>query len=194
MSNQELEVNNSKRKLILKFIALLFMIFGGIALIILLQIKDENFNLSGKARLGKGASAPAFTLSDLNGKSVKLSDYKGKVVLLNIWATWCPPCVEEMPSMERLYQNFKGQDFEILAVSIDTLGVEAVLPFMKKNKLNFPALINSDGKIQSLYQTTGVPESFIIDKNGIIAEKIIGPRDWAAPQVVRYIDQLIQQN
>jgi peroxiredoxin len=194
MSNQNLTVNTSNRRLNLKSIALVFMVIVGVALIIFLQTKDDYSNLSGKKRMGKGSSAPDFTFPDLNGKSVKLSDYRGKVVLLNIWATWCTPCVEEMPSMERLYQKLKGQEFEILAVSIDTSGAEAVLPFMNEHKLNFPALVNSNGTIKNLYQTTGVPESFIIDKNGIIAEKIIGPRDWAAPQIVQYIRQLIQQN
>jgi cytochrome c biogenesis protein CcmG/thiol:disulfide interchange protein DsbE len=93
------------------------------------------------------------------------------VVLLNIWATWCPPCVEEMPSMEKLHQELKDDGFEILAVSIDVSGAKAVIPFMKKHKLSFPALTDTKGAIKSLYQTTGVPESFIIDKDGIIVEK-----------------------
>ena len=112
------------------------------------------------------------------------------MVLLNIWATWCPPCVEEMPSMEKLYRELKDEGFEILAVSIDVLGAKAVLPFMIEHKLNFPALTDSEGDIKSLYQTTGVPESFIIDKDGIIVEKVISPRDWAA---IRFFRNLIQR-
>jgi thiol-disulfide isomerase/thioredoxin len=110
---------------------------------------------------------------------VSLSDYRGKVVQVNIWATWCPPCVDEMPSIEKLYQKLKGGNFEILAVSIDSLGLKAVAPFMKKHKLTFPALIDPEGTIRISYKTTGVPESFNIDKDGILIKKIIGPLDWA---------------
>jgi peroxiredoxin len=150
--------------------------------------------LSGNSVLKKGEPAPDFTLPDLDQKMVSLSDYKGKVVLLNIWATWCPPCVEEMPSIERLHQELKDQDFEILAVSIDVLGANAVIPFMKKHNLSFPALTDTKGALKNLYQTTGVPESIIIDKQGNIAEKIIGARDWASPGAIRLFRNLIQSN
>ena len=109
---------------------LIVLIVVGVGIIVLLQTKDSSFNLSRKPRLEKGVPAPNFTLPGLDGKMVSLADYKGKVVLLNIWATWCPPCVEEMPSMEKLYQELKGEGFEILAVSIDVLGAKAVIPFM----------------------------------------------------------------
>jgi peroxiredoxin len=102
--------------------------------------------------------------------------------------------VEEMPSLEKLYQKLKAKGFEILAVSLDVSGAQAVLPFMKKHKLNFSALTDTKGSIKSLYQTTGVPESFIIDKDGIIVEKVIGPRDWASPGAIRSFRNLIQRN
>lgn len=137
--------------------------------------------------------APDFTFPGLYGKMVSLSDCVGKVVLVNIWATWCPPCVDEMPSMEKLYNKFKGEKFEILAVSIDTLGLKAVVPFMKKLKLTFPALIDTEGSIKTVYRATGVPESFIIDKQGILIKKIIGPVDWAAPNIFRFFNDLIKK-
>jgi peroxiredoxin len=175
-------------------ILLIFLVIVGVGIIVLLQTKDSSFNLSGRPRLGKGVSAPDFALPDLDGKMVNLADYKGKVVLLNIWATWCPPCVEEMPSMEKLHQELKDEDFKILAVSIDVSGAKAVIPFMKKHKLSFSVLTDTEGAIKSLYQTTGVPESFIIDKQGIIVEKVIGPRDWAAPNTIRSFQNRIQKN
>jgi len=141
-----------------------------------------------------GLPAPDFTFPRLDGKMVSLSDYRGKVVLVNIWATWCPPCVDEMPSMEKLYRELKDEGFEILAVSIDASGAKDVLPFMKKYKLSFPALTDTRGAIKELYQTTGVPESFIIDKDGIIVEKVIGPRGWATPSAIRFFRNLIQRN
>ncbi len=182
------------RKLSFQPLMLIVLIVVGVGIIVLLQTKDSSFNLSGKPRFEKGVPAPNFTLPDLNGKMVSLTDYKGNVVLLNIWATWCPPCVEEMPSMEKLHQELKDESFEILAVSIDVSGAEAVIPFMKKHKLGFSVLTDTTGAIKSLYQTTGVPESFIIDKDGIIVEKVIGPRDWAASGAIRYFRNLIQRN
>jgi thiol-disulfide isomerase/thioredoxin len=124
---------------------------------------------------------------------IRLSDYRSKVVLVNIWATWCPSCVEEMPSMERLYQKLKGKDFEILAVSIDSLGAKIVTPFIKKYKLTFPVLIDSQGTVRIIYRTTGVPETFIIDKDGRLVKKIIGALDWTNPGVLRYFQTLIQK-
>ena len=188
------EETQNVRKLSLRPLMLIVLILVGVGIIVLLQTKDSSFNLSGKPRLGKGVPALNFTFPGLDGKKVSLADYKGKVVLLNIWATWCPPCVEEMPSMEELYQKLKAEDFEILAVSMDISGAQAVLPFMKKHKLSFPALTDTEGAMKSLYQTTGVPESFIIDKDGIIVEKVIGPRDWASPGAIRSFRNLIQRN
>lgn len=130
----------------------------------------------------EGSQAPNFTLPLMSGGEVSLDDYKGKVVLLNIWATWCNPCREEMPSMEQLYQNMKGKPFEILAVSIDTRGSKDVEPFVKKLGLTFPILLDSDKKVNNMYQATGVPETFIIDKSGIVREHILGPVNWSSSQ------------
>lgn len=175
-------------------LSMIFLLILGIGIIVLLQTKDDSLNLTGQERLGKGVKAPDFTLPGLDGTMVRLSDQKGKVVFLNIWATWCPPCVEEMPSMEKLYQKLKGEDFEILAVSIDKNGAEAVAPFMKKYNLSFTALIDSKESLKYKYQTTGVPESYIIDKNGMIVEKVIGPRNWASPEAFRIFQELANKN
>ena len=188
------EETQKVRRVNLQSIMLIVLIMVGVGIIVLLQTKDSSFNLSGKPRLGKGVPALNFTFPGLDGKKVSLADYKGKVVLLNIWATWCAPCVAEMPSMEKLYQELKDEDFELLAVSVDESGVEVVTPFMKKHKLSFPVLLDTQGDIKSLYQLTGIPESFIMDKDGIIVEKVIGPRDWAASGVISYFRNLIQSN
>ena len=95
--------------------------------------------------------------------------------------------------MQRLYKELKGDGFEILAVSIDTSGAKAVAPFMQKYKLSFPALLNPEGTIQSLYGTTGVPESFIINKEGMVEKIIIGPRDWSNPEIIQFFRNLILQ-
>jgi cytochrome c biogenesis protein CcmG/thiol:disulfide interchange protein DsbE len=161
--------------------------------IILITLKEKDSGSQFKMPLREGTPAPDFTFPDLDGSQVSLSDFTDKVVLVNIWATWCPPCREEMPSMQKLYERFKGQDLEILAVSIDAKGREAVAPFMQEMNLTFPALLDREEKIRSLYRITGVPESFIIDRNGILVQRVIGPRDWAAPRVFGFFENLLQK-
>jgi len=171
----------------------IFVAVTVLVIIISLKLNNSSFEFSNQVSIESGTSAPDFTFPGLDGKMVSLSDYKGKVVLVNIWATWCPPCVDEMPSMEKLYQKFKRKNFEILAVSIDEPGLKAVAPFMKKSSLTFPALIDSEGTIKTVYGITGIPESFIIDKQGILIKKIIGPVDWATPKIFRFFSELIQK-
>jgi peroxiredoxin len=179
----------SRRKSITLFVLIAIML----GIVIFLQERDSFFDPSNQLRVRPGFPAPNFTFPGLDGKMVSLTDYRGKVVFLNIWATWCGPCKQEMPSMERLYKALKGGDFEILAVSIDTLGAKAVAPFMKEYGLSFSALLDTGGTIQRLYGTTGIPETFIINKEGIIEQKIIGSRDWATPEAIRFFRNLIKK-
>ena len=169
---------------------LVFLAVSGLIILFLLKQNNSYLNYS---PIEAGLPAPNFTFPGLDGKMVSLSDYRGAVVLVNIWATWCPPCVDEMPSLEKLYKELKGENFEILAVSIDAAGTTAVAPFMKKHNLSFPALMDPNGTISALYQTTGVPESFIVNQEGVLINKIIGPRDWAASDVIGFFRDLIQK-
>ena len=137
-----------------------------------------------------GSLAPDFTVFALDGTEVHLMDYVGdKVVLVNVWATWCPPCIVEMPALQRLYESLEGEDFEVLAVSVDApLGELDIAgraggnlrAFSDEHGLTFPILHNPSGDIQLLYQTTGVPESFVIGKDGLIYKKVAGPTEWDA--------------
>ncbi len=148
-----------------------------------------------------GAAAPNFVATDQSGKQVSLSDYRGKVVLVNIWATWCPPCREEMPSLEQLYRKFHGnKDFDILAVSVDSrpgqinsTGHEGgdAFAYAKKNGYTFPILWDPSGNIQDLYQTTGVPETFVIGKDGVIYKKVAGGTKWDAPENEALVRRLL---
>jgi len=137
-----------------------------------------------------GAEAPDFTVSDLSGAERRLSDYRGRVVLVNIWATWCAPCRDEMPSMQRLYEALEGTDFEILAVSIDARAGENdeggrpggdLRAFADELGLTFPILHDPAGTIQRTYQTTGVPETFLVGRDGIIYKKVAGGTAWDDP-------------
>ena len=140
-----------------------------------------------------GQIAPDFELPALGGDSVRLSDHRGKVVFLNIWATWCPPCREEMPSMESLYQRLKGREFEMLAVSIDREGEKTVRPFVAKYGLKFRVLVDPDSKTYRLYGLTGVPETFIVDKDGAVIHKIIGPQNWMKNEWLDYFDGITRR-
>ena len=144
-----------------------------------------------------GHQAPEFLVATLDDQIVGLDHYQGNVVLLNVWATWCAPCLEEMPSMEKLYQQMSGTDFEILAVSVDLpvdggVPVEALESFARELELTFPILHSppgNPGSIQEIFQTAGVPESFLIGKDGVIYRRLAGPTVWDAPQ---YREQIIR--
>lgn len=147
-----------------------------------------------------GAEAPDFTYPGLDGAPVSLSDYRGKVVLVNVWATWCPPCIEEMPSMQRLYSEIDSEDFEILAVSVDgRLGEPApdgriggdISAFVDEFGLTFTVLHNPLGDIQRTYQSTGVPESYLIGPDGVIVKKVAGPTQWDADVNKELIGRLL---
>lgn len=156
--------------------------------------KVSNVQPARSVKVVEGSMAPDFTLPGLDGKQVSLHGLRGKVVFVNIWATWCTSCVEEMPSMQTLYRKFGKEDnFEILAVSIDEDGSGAVAPFMKKHGLTFPALMDTEGAMKASYGITGVPETYIVDKNGEIVMKFLGPADWATPDALRYFRTLIRR-
>jgi len=125
-----------------------------------------------------GGQAPEFSLSDLSGKAVRLANLKGRVVFLNVWATWCEPCREEMPSMQSLYARLHGPDFEMLAVNADQGERAVVEQFVRDHGLTFPVLPDPDLQIADRYRVTGYPETFIIDRNGRILDHELGPRDW----------------
>jgi len=178
---------------ILRLLTILVVFIVAVFLIVLF-IEERYSTVTTTPPIQLGLEAPNFTFPDLNGQRVTLFDHRGKVVLVNIWATWCPPCRQEMPSMQRLYEKFRGKNLEILAVSIDSNGREAVDPLMRKIDLTFPVLLDPKETIKPLYGITGVPESFIVDKEGILVKKIIGPIDWSTPEVFLFFRDLMQKS
>ena len=139
-----------------------------------------------------GSRAPQFTATDLaSGRVTTLADFRGTVVLLNVWATWCQPCRVEMPSLERLHRRLGGADFRVVAVSVDEQGPDVVAKFAQDLGLSFEILHDRSGAIQAAYQTTGVPESFVIDRDGVIIKKVIGPAEWDGPVNETVIRRLI---
>ena len=139
-----------------------------------------------------GELAPNFQLRDLNGRLVALSDLRGKVVLLNFWATWCGPCRVEMPAMEQLYQTFPRKDFEILAVSTDAQGVAITRPFQQENHLTFPILHDADFRVGLIYGARSLPMTFMVDRQGVVRHQVFGARDWGAPEAQQLVQMLMK--
>ena len=156
-----------------------------------------------------GTAAPEFLVTNLQGEPVRLADYRGKVVLLNVWATWCGPCRQEMPSMERLRAEVRalprGEDFEILAISVDATKEKPnaiyggatnddLLAFASEVGFTFPILRDPDWTVEKIYQTTGVPESFVVGRDGIIYKKRAGEEQWDAQTNVELIRGLLERD
>jgi peroxiredoxin len=139
-----------------------------------------------------GEEAPDFHLRDLRGNPVSLSQFRGKVVLLNFWATWCGPCRIEMPAMEHLYQAIPRKDFEILAVSTDSQGAAVTRPFQREMGLTFPILHDPDMRIGLTYGARTLPLTFMVDRQGVIRKKIFGARDWDSPEAHELIRMLMK--
>lgn len=137
-------------------------------------------------------TAPDFAVPGLGGSPIRLGDFKGQVILLNFWATWCPPCREEMPSMERLYRRFKSRGFTILALSIDRGGEQDVGPFVKSFALTFPIGLDPGMTVAGEYRMAGLPTSILIDRRGTIAAVAAGARDWDSPAAREVIEQLLE--
>lgn len=138
--------------------------------------------------------APAISVVALDNSPLTLEPLRGKVVLLNFWATWCPPCREEIPSMMKLNQQMAGKPFQMVCVSVDEGGKQAVQKFFKESGFFLPTYLDPSGQAAAAYGLTGVPETFVIDKNGVIAKKIIGGLDWASPEVVGFLEDLMKQS
>lgn len=144
-----------------------------------------------------GHRAPDFALHDLQAKTVRLFDVLGKkAVFVNFWATWCVPCREEMPTMERAYRTYKARGLEMLAVSVD-VGPEATVgpavgKFMAELKLSFPALLDPEWKVIKLYRVVGLPATFLIDRRGVIRAVEVGQRDWFSPESRKKLEDLIK--
>ena len=137
-------------------------------------------------------AAADFTAPGLNSQPLRLSDFKGRVVFLNFWATWCLPCKEEMPSMERLYRRYKERRLTVLAVSVDTGGSAPVAAFVKELRLTFPIGLDPRLEVAGRYKIWALPSSFLIDRQGNTAAIVNGPRNWDSPPAHTVIETLLK--
>ncbi|HEX6820928.1 MAG TPA: TlpA disulfide reductase family protein [Candidatus Sulfotelmatobacter sp.] len=135
-----------------------------------------------------GSAAKEFTVADAD-HSVSLNQYRGQVVLVNFWATWCPPCVEELPSLMMLQERMKGRGVVVVGVSIDVDG-DAYHRFLKLHNINFVTVRDPEQKVASMYGTSGWPETYIIDRQGVLRRKFVGPVDWNAPDVIAFLSRM----
>ncbi len=135
-----------------------------------------------------GNAARDFSLQDSDRK-VSLNQFRGQVVVLNFWATWCPPCVEELPSLMTMQERTKATGVVVLGISID-VDEDAYHRFLRQHNINFLTVRDPEQKIASMYGTSGWPETYIIDRQGILRRKFVGPVDWSSPEVMQFLSRL----
>jgi cytochrome c biogenesis protein CcmG, thiol:disulfide interchange protein DsbE len=135
-----------------------------------------------------GAAAPDFTVHD-SERTVTLSQFKGQVVVLNFWATWCPPCIEEMPSLVQMQQRMKAKGVTVLAVSVD-VDENQYRRFLREHNVSLLSVRDADQKSNELYGTFKFPETYVIDRNGVVRRKFIGAVDWTEPEVIDFLGKL----
>lgn len=174
----------------MKRLALYGLIFSAVCMAAVGCSKKES--VPSEAVVKEHSPAPEVAVNSLKNVPLKLSDLKGKVVLLNFWATWCPPCREEIPSMMKLNSVMAGKPFQMMAISVDEGGVPAIEAFFKESGLTLPAYIDPDGKAAKAYGITGVPETFVIDKSGILVKKVVGAFAWDSAESISFLEGLMK--
>jgi thiol-disulfide isomerase/thioredoxin len=172
-----------------KLIFLLFLTWFGTVQGAQDDIPELSYRLT---PLQDSVPAPDFTLTDMDGESHRLADYRGNWVLINFWATWCPPCRKEMPSLEQLYQAYRDRSFRVLAVN-QWEDVDHVFSYMGELNVfpTFPILFDPESRVSAEYGVRGLPTSFLVDPQGRIAYRAVGGREFDHPEVIRLIEGLL---
>lgn len=137
-----------------------------------------------------GKKAPDFTLKDINNRPFNLSSLRGKVVILNFWATWCPPCRAEMPSLNNLYREFRNRGLEVVAISTDRSS-SVIEDYISKNPIDFTVLIDTDNRVSRQFKVFSIPTTFLIDRNGTIIERYLGEENWTSPEIKKKIKEAL---
>jgi peroxiredoxin len=135
--------------------------------------------------------APDFILKDMNGQTHRLADYRGKVVVVNFWATWCPPCVKEMPSMQKAWEAVQQDNVVILAIN-NGEDIRQVQAFHRKIPLSFPLLLDTNMQIMTEWKARGMPTTFVVDTEGRLAYQALGERNWNHPNILRELRELVR--
>ena len=191
MKSTILKENNSTH---LKKHGLLYLLFVVVLAVIAyrIQLSPSKNTVLNQEKSEVGHPAPDFTLRNLQGNLEGLVNHKDKVIILNFWATWCAPCLEEMPAFEKLYRRYRSQGLTVLAVSLDKGDFSKVQDFVDSNNLTFPVLMDSDGVAEKLYPSFTIPFTYVIDKDGRVAARVDGAKNWASNETFLALDILIK--
>jgi peroxiredoxin len=154
---------------------------------------ERLFKEMGILQIPPAADPVEIQLKDQNGRATNLSEFRGKIVFMNFWTTWCLACVVEMPSMEKLHQKFKDKDFVMVGINLQE-SAATVLKFYKEHQLTFTTLLDSTGDVGSAFRIRGIPTTFILDKNGIIIGRALGPREWDSPNSFALFEYLTESD
>ncbi len=154
---------------------------------------DRLFSIVGVIKVPPAKDPVRINLKDMNGKNISLSDFKGKIVFLNFWTTWCPTCRIEMPSMEKLNQKLKNTDFAMVTINLQE-SASQVKSFFEEFKLTFTALLDSTGEVSALFGIRSIPTTYILDKTGRIIGLVSGPREWDSKAAIALFENLIDND
>lgn len=154
---------------------------------------DRLFSIVGVIKVPPAKDPVRINLKDMNGKNISLSDFKGKIVFLNFWTTWCPTCRIEMPSMEKLNQKLKNTDFAMVTINLQE-SASQVKSFFEEFKLTFTALLDSTGEVSALFGIRSIPTTYILDKTGRIIGLVSGPREWDSKTAIALFENLIDND
>ena len=175
---------------------LLYLLLTILVAVVIYRVQtpvDSQVKIKPQVGLEVGMQAPDFTLRNLNGNLEGLSEFKDQVVVLNFWATWCAPCLEEMPAFETLYRRYRSQGLTVIAVSLDKGDTSKVAKFVDEHSLTFPVLLDLDGIAERIYPSFTIPFTYVIDKKGRIAARVDGAKNWSSNETFAALDILIKR-
>ena len=175
---------------------LLYLLLTILVAVVIYRVQtpvDSQVKIKPQVGLEVGMQAPDFTLRNLNGNLERLSEFKDKVIILNFWATWCAPCLEEMPAFEKLYRRYRSQGLTVIAVSLDKGDTSKVAKFVDEHSLTFPVLLDLDGIAERIYPSFTIPFTYVIDKKGRIAARVDGAKNWSSNETFAALDILIKR-
>ena len=175
---------------------LLYLLLTILVAVVIYRVQtpvDSQVKIKSQVGLEVGMQAPDFTLRNLNGNLEGLSEFKDQVVVLNFWATWCAPCLEEMPAFETLYRRYRSQGLTVIAVSLDRGDTSKVVKFVDEHSLTFPVLLDLDGIAERIYPSFTIPFTYVIDKKGRIAARVDGAKNWSSNETFAALDILIKR-
>ena len=185
------------------FLLFIALIFSGFTALLLFDVEllaktdsrgmDRLFGIVGVIKVPPAKDPVRINLKDMNGNNISLSDYKGKIVFLNFWTTWCPTCRIEMPSMEKLHQKLKNEDFAMVTINLQE-SASQVKAFFKEFKLTYTALLDSTGEVGASFGIRAIPTTYILDKTGRIIGLVSGPREWDSKAAIALFENLIDND